>query len=78
MQTIAAVSITNDELTSWSELGSVDAPREFTVPNVGIIHVMQRDIADAKLLGGNPRFELTDVTSAGDRMPSYRIGRFIP
>ncbi len=66
---------------NWvQDLGSPSEPCEVMVEGIGVVVVTERDIRDAKAIGGEPDVELIedDTFRAGPRVPRFGILRFDP
>lgn len=65
-------------IATWDELRKPATPRDvrIRIPGIGMaeIAVTQSDIDAAHDLGGNPRFELIEVTAVKNDVPHYRLG----
>jgi hypothetical protein len=58
----------------WSGLGPPTKPGDVQVEGLGVVSVTQKNIDDAKTVGGNPEFEVRSSKSMGDKMPRYLLG----
>ena len=59
---------------AWSKLASLAVPGDVQIKDLGVVTVTQKNIDDAKEVGGDPEFELTQDTSMGAKMPHYLLG----
>ena len=59
---------------AWSKLASLAVPGDVRIKDLGVVTVTQKNIDDAKEVGGDPEFELKKDTSMGANMQHYLLG----
>ena len=62
----------------WAELRAPKQPGVYRVSGIGDVVITESDIETATTLGGNPWFELTDVTQPQDKTRKLRVGVATP
>ena len=58
---------------AWSKLASLAVPGDVQIRDLGVVTITQKNIDDAKEVGGDPEFELKKDTSMGAKMGNYLL-----